>query len=84
MKHRQHMLFENQKTRFAGLWQPPPPGGYAPRRAIVEKYVEIECVGGSEGLKNVIVCLQDYMGGQIGSPCNTAQGIPISYLGQSF
>ena len=61
-----------------------PRRGRRPKAAasIVEKYVEIECVGGSEGLKNVIVCLQNYMGGQIGSPCNTAQGIPISYLGQ--
>ena len=62
----------------------PPGGGRRPKAAasIVEKYVEIECVGGSVGLKNVIVCLQDYTGGQIGSPCNTAQGVPISYLGQ--
>ena len=62
---------------------PPPGGGRRPKAAapIVVKCIEIACVGGSGGLKNVIACLQHSMGGNIAPPCERAQGLSISYLG---
>ena len=68
----------------AAFGRRPPLGGGAPRRIIVVKCIEIECVGGSGGLKNVIVCLQHYMGGKIAPPCERAQGVSISYLIQYY
>ena len=59
-----------------GLWPPPPPPG-----AIVEKYIEIESVGRSRELKNVILCLQNSMGFKI-NPHGMLQGSLNSSRGQ--
>ena len=49
-----------------GLRPPPPAGGRSPRRIIVGKYIEIECLEGSGVVKNRILCLQKQMGNRIG------------------